>query len=100
MLLLPALVLIGKAAHMVLALFQLLLALWALLQLASMASLLSTAPGIWRSSVVHLHASLVCHLFGAIDRSSSKCTGFGLPICRLCGLPAYDELLKSRLLML
>ena len=83
-----------------LALFQLLLALWALLQLASMASLLSTAPGIWRSSIVHLHASLMCHLLGAIDRSSSQCTGFGLPFCRLCGLPAYVILLRNKLVLL
>ena len=85
---------------MMLALFQLLLALWALLQLASMAPLLSTAPGVWRSSVVHLHASLVSQLFGAMERSTSQCTGFGLPICRICGVPAYDKLLRSKLLML
>ncbi len=55
-LLLGVAALICEAAHMMPALFQLLLALRALLQLAAMSPLLSTTPSIWRSPVVHLHS--------------------------------------------
>ena len=47
--------LICEAAHMVPALFQLLLALGTLLQLTAMSPFFSTASGIRRSTVVDLH---------------------------------------------
>ena len=50
--------LVCEAAHMVPALFQLLLALRTLLQLTTMSPFLSTASGIRWSTVMHLH---VCY---------------------------------------